>query len=207
MSIRLRLALQFGAILAVTLLLFALVIYFATQQSRRELFTQTLFKRTLVVGHAYADGLRDNGDAGRQASYRRYLRQLYRTLPDEQGRVYDAQNQLVFREGQGAASPCRWPGWPKCAARGRAVLEPETNYHETVGLLYHDARLGPLVVVASSVDEDSRQQLRAAAAAAGAGAAGGRGRAGHGQLVFCRAGPAARCAAWCARSTALRPPT
>ena len=43
---------------------------------------------------------------------------------------------------------------------GRAVLEPETNYHETVGLLYHDALLGPLVVVASSVDEDSRQQLR-----------------------------------------------
>jgi signal transduction histidine kinase len=40
------------------------------------------------------------------------------------------------------------------------VLESETNYHETVGLLYHDARLGPLVVVASSVDEDSRQQLR-----------------------------------------------
>ena len=39
MSIRLRLALQFGSILAVTLLLFALVIYFATQQSRRVLFT------------------------------------------------------------------------------------------------------------------------------------------------------------------------
>jgi len=40
------------------------------------------------------------------------------------------------------------------------VLEPETNYHETVGLLYRDALLGPLVVVASSVDEDSRQQLQ-----------------------------------------------
>ena len=160
MTIRLRLALQFGAILAVTLLLFALVIYFATQQSRRALFTQTLFKRTLVVGHAYADGQRDTADASRRASYRRYLRQLYRTLPDEQGRVYDARNQLVFREGQGAPRPVPTAWLAEVRRSGRAVLEPETNYHETVGLLYHDARLGPLVVVASSADEDSRQQLR-----------------------------------------------
>jgi signal transduction histidine kinase len=158
-SIRLRLALQFGSILAVTLLLFALVIYFATQQSRRNEFTQSLFKRTLVVGHAYVAGQDDRADAGSEASYRRYLRQLYRTLPAEQGRVYDAKNQLVFREGQGVARPAP-PAWLAEVRRtGRAVLEPETNYHETVGLLYRDARLGPLVVVASSVDEDSRQQL------------------------------------------------
>ena len=159
MSIRLRLALQFGSILAVTLLLFALVIYFATQQSRRNEFTQSLFKRTLVVGHAYAAGQEGRDNAGEEASYRRYLRQLYRTLPAEQGRVYDARNQLVFREGQGAARPAP-PAWLAEVRRtGQAVLEPETNYHETVGLLYRDARLGPLVVVASSVDEDSRQQL------------------------------------------------
>jgi signal transduction histidine kinase len=159
MSIRLRLALQFGSILAVTLLLFALVIYFATQQSRRELFTQSLFKRTLVVGHAYVAGQNERENAGEEASYRQYLRQLYRTLPAEQGRVYDAKNQLVFREGQGATKPAP-PAWLAEVRRtGRAVLEPETNYHETVGLLYHDALLGPLVVVASSIDEDSRQQL------------------------------------------------
>jgi signal transduction histidine kinase len=159
MSIRLRLALQFGSILAVTLLLFALVIYFATQQSRRNLFTQNLFRRTLVVGHAYVAGQNDRASAGEEASYRSYLRQLYRTLPAEQGRVYDAKNQLVFREGQGAAKPAP-PAWLAEVRRtGRAVLEPETNFHETVGLLYHDALLGPLVVVASSVDEDSRQQL------------------------------------------------
>ena len=159
MSIRLRLALQFGSILAVTLLLFALVIYIATYQSRRILFTQSLFKRTLVVGHAYAAGQEDHGDAGQQAAYRRYLRQLYRTLPDEQGRVYDAADRLVFREGQGAARavPASWLA--EVRRTGRAVLESETNFHETVGLLYHDARLGQLVVVASSVDEDSRQQL------------------------------------------------
>ena len=160
MSIRLRLALQFGSILAVTLLLFAVVIYFATQQTRRRDFTQSLFRRTLVVGHAYAAGQREHADAGSEASYRNYLRQLYRTLPGEQGRVYDASDQLVFREGQGPVRPVP-PAWLSEVRRtGQAVLEPETNYHETVGLLYHDARLGPLVVVASSVDEDSRQQLR-----------------------------------------------
>ena len=159
MSIRLRLALQFGSILAVTLLLFALIIYFATQQSRRNIFTQSLFKRTLVVGHAYVASQEDRDDASQKAVYRRYLRQLYHTLPDEEGRVYDAANQLVFREGRvaGKSVPTAWLA--EVRRTGRAVLEPETNYHETVGLLYHDARLGPLVVVASSVDEDSRQQL------------------------------------------------
>ena len=159
MSIRLRLALQFGTVLAVTLLVFALVIYFATQESRRQDFTQSLFRRTLVVGHAYAAGQNEHADAGSEASYRNYLRQLYRTLPAELGRVYNAHNELVFREGQGPARPAP-PAWLAEVRRtGRAVLEPETDYHETVGLLYHDARLGPLVVVASSVDADSRQQL------------------------------------------------
>ena len=158
MSIRLRLALQFGSVLAATLLLFVLVIYFATQQSRRALFTQNLFRRTLVVGHAYTDGQFHAG-AGQQASYRRYLRQLYRTLPAEEGQVYDAADRLVFREGQGGDRPVPAAWLAEVRRAGRAVLEPETNYHETVGLLYHDARLGPLVVVASSVDEDSRQQL------------------------------------------------
>ena len=45
----------------------------------------------------------DRDDIGEEAAYRRYLRQLYRTLPAEQGRVYNAKNQLVFREGQGTA--------------------------------------------------------------------------------------------------------
>ena len=160
MSIRLRLALQFGTVLGVTLLLFALVIYFATQETRRRDFTQSLFRRTLVVGHAYAAGQNEHGDAGSEAAYRNYLRQLYRTLPAELGRVYDARNQLVFREGQGSARAAP-PAWLAEVRRaGQAVLEPETNFHETVGLLYHDAQLGPLVVVASSVDEDSRRQLR-----------------------------------------------
>ena len=160
MSIRFRLAHQFGSILAVTLLLFSLAIYFATQQSRRLLFTQTLFQRTLVVGHAYAAGQQEHADVGQQAAYRSYLRQLYRTLPAEEGRVYDAASRLVFREGQGTARPVPAAWLAEVRRAGRAVLEPETDFHETVGLLYRDARLGPWVVVASSVDEDSRQQLR-----------------------------------------------
>ena len=159
MSIRLRLALQFGFILAAMLLLFAALIYVATLQSRRELFTETLFRRALVVGHAYADGQNHRPDAGHQASYRRYLRQLYRTLPDEEGRVYDAAGQLVFREGQRTGQPVPVAWLAQVRSSGQAVLKPEINYYETVGLLYRDARLGPLVVVTSSVDEDSRQQL------------------------------------------------
>ncbi|MBD2767746.1 HAMP domain-containing histidine kinase [Hymenobacter sp. BT664] len=160
MSIRLRLALQFGSILAVTLLLFALVIYIATEQARQVVFTQSLFQRALVVGHAYADAQNSSANAGNRALYRRYLDQLSRTLPAEQGRVYDAANRLVFQEGQyvGKGVPAAW--LTRVRRHGRAVLEPETNYRATVGLLYHDARLGPLVVVACSVDEDSRQQLR-----------------------------------------------
>jgi len=159
MSIRLRLAAQFGAILVMTLVLFALAIYFVTQRARREEFTQSLFKRALVVGHAYADG-QAGPDPGHQASYRQYLRQLYRTLPAEEGRVYDAAGRLVFREGLRPPARPVPTGWlAEVRRRGRAILEPEAHYHETVGLLYRDARLGPLVVVAASVDEDGRRQL------------------------------------------------
>jgi signal transduction histidine kinase len=161
MSIRLRLAAQFGAMLVITLVLFALAIYVITRQARREEFTQSLFRRALVVGHAYADGQARN-DPSHQASYRQYLRQLYRTLPAEEGRVYDAAGRLVFREGQRPpATPLPATWLAEVRRHGRAMLEPEAHFHETVGLLYQDARLGPLVVVASSVDEDGRRQLDA----------------------------------------------
>ena len=159
MSIRLRLALQFGALLVFTLLLFSALIYFFTRQARREAFTQSLFGRAEVVGHVYADG-QARPDSARQSSYRRYLRQLYRTLPAEQGRVYDMAGHLVFQEGQGVAArpvPAAWLA--EVRRRGRAVLVPEHDFHETVGLLYRTPARGDFVVVASSVDEDSRQQL------------------------------------------------
>jgi signal transduction histidine kinase len=157
MTIRTRLALQFAAILAVTLLVFSVVIYFFTYQSRRDFFSESLFARARIVAHVYLDGT-NRGDEDSQASYRRYLRQFYRTLPEEEVRVFDAQNHVVFQEGR--------PGQPSdlltflelVREDGReVVLEPD--YRQTVGLLYRDARRGDFVVVASSVDADSRQKL------------------------------------------------
>jgi signal transduction histidine kinase len=159
MSIRLRLALQFAAILALTLLLFSLVIYFSTYQARRDSFTQSLFARARVVAHVYVDGL-NRASAESQASYRSYLRQFYRTLPEEEARVYDAQDRLVFREGpQGKAT--RVPGkWLASVRRnGQNVLERGSNFHQTVGMLYRDPTRGDFVIVASSVDADSREKL------------------------------------------------
>jgi len=158
-SIRLRLALQFAAILALTLLLFSLVIYFSTYRARRESFTQSLFARARVVAHVYVDGL-NRDRAGNRASYRSYLRQFYRTLPEEEARVYDAHNRLVFREGpdgKSAPVPLAWLG--DVRRTGQDVLERGSNFHQTVGMLYRDPARGNFVVVASSVDTDSQEKL------------------------------------------------
>ncbi|SDX34230.1 HAMP domain-containing sensor histidine kinase [Hymenobacter psychrophilus] len=156
MTIRARLTVQFAAILVVTLLLFAAVIYFFTYQSRHEAFTESLFSRARVVAHVYLDGTR-RGDESSRASYRRYLRQFYRTLPAEEVHVFDARDRVVFREGR----------------EGRAVSEAllqqvrqtgrevrfEGRFRQTVGLLYQEPGRGDFVVVASSVDDDSREKL------------------------------------------------
>ncbi|WP_045689157.1 histidine kinase dimerization/phospho-acceptor domain-containing protein [Hymenobacter sp. AT01-02] len=157
MSIRIRLALQFAAILGFTLLLFSLVIYFFTYHSRREYFTESLFARARIVAHVYLDGT-DRGDEASQASYRRYLRQFYRTLPEEEVRVFDAQNRVVFREGRVGQKSDLQSFLQDVRKDGREVVL-ESDYRQTVGLLYRDAHRGDFVVVASSVDADSRQKL------------------------------------------------
>ncbi|TGE14032.1 sensor histidine kinase [Hymenobacter elongatus] len=140
------------------MLLFSLAIYFFTYQSRRNYFTDNLFARARIVAHVYLDGTNRGDDASR-ASYRRYLRQFYRTLPAEEVRVYDASNRVVFREGQQTRQPV--PGSLLAAVReaGRTV-ELRPNHGQTVGLLYRDARRGDFVVVASSVDADSQVEQR-----------------------------------------------
>ncbi|WBO85382.1 HAMP domain-containing sensor histidine kinase [Hymenobacter yonginensis] len=158
MTIRLRLALQFAAILAFTLLLFSLVIYFFTAQARQESFTENLFARARIVAHVYLDGT-GRADEASRASYRRYLRQFYRTLPEEEVRVYDVRNKVVFREGQLSDVPVPVSLLSAVRQEGREV-QLLSNYHQTVGLLYRDARRGDFVVVASSVDTDSRDKLR-----------------------------------------------
>lgn len=158
MTIRTRLALQFAAILAITLLLFSLVIYYFTYQSRRDFFTANLLARTQVVAHVYLDGT-NRTDGASQASYRRYLRQFYRTLPEEEARVYNAANEVVFREGQGRREPVPTDMLTAVRAKGQHIVYGE-DLHQTIGVLYHDAQRGDFVVVASSFDADSRQQLR-----------------------------------------------
>lgn len=157
MTIRTRLALQFAAILAVTLLLFSVVIYFFTFQARQEYFTESLFARARVVAHVYLDGA-NRGDEASQATYRRYLRQFYRTLPEEEVRVYDASNRVVFKEGQPTKVVVPAALLTEVRQTQRQV-RIGTQYHQTVGLLYRDKRRGDFVVVASSVDADTRDKL------------------------------------------------
>ncbi|UOQ50816.1 sensor histidine kinase [Hymenobacter cellulosivorans] len=158
MTIRTRLALQFAAILAVTLLLFSLVIYFFTYQSRRNYFTDNLFARARVVAHVYLDGA-NRGDEASRATYRRYLRQFYRTLPAEEVQVYDAQNRVVFREGQQTVQPVPKSLLTSVRQTG-SVVEQRPGNAQTVGLLYRDPHRGDFVVVASSVDTDSQVEQR-----------------------------------------------
>ena len=157
MSIRTRLTLQFAAILVVTLLLFSAVIYFFTYQSRREAFTESLFARARIVAHVYLDGTRREDEESR-ASYRRYLRQFYRTLPREEVRVFDAQDQVVFKEGRAGPEAIPGPLLRSVRRDGREV-QLEDEFRQTVGLLYRDAARGDFVVVASSVDSDSYEKL------------------------------------------------
>ncbi|NVO30337.1 sensor histidine kinase [Hymenobacter lapidiphilus] len=159
MTIRTRLTVQFAAILVVTLLLFAAVIYFFTYQSRHEAFTESLFSRARVVAHVYLDGTR-RGDERSRASYRRYLRQFYRTLPAEEVYVFDASNRVVFREGReglkGRSVPVALLQQVRRSGREERF---EGRFHQTVGLLYREPGRGNFVVVASSVDADSEEKL------------------------------------------------
>ncbi|MBC6607480.1 HAMP domain-containing histidine kinase [Hymenobacter sp. BT188] len=157
MTIRTRLALQFAAILAVTLLVFSLVIYYFTYQSRQEFFTANLLARTRVVAHVYLDGTNRTNAASR-ASYRRYLRQFYRTLPEEEARVYDSNNKVVFQEGQVRQEPVPLE-LLRAVRQNRTPVVVEKEFRQTIGVLYHDAERGDFVVVASSLDADSQQKL------------------------------------------------
>ncbi|TYZ10935.1 HAMP domain-containing histidine kinase [Hymenobacter lutimineralis] len=159
MTIRMRLALQFGIILAVTLMLFSAVVYYFSYRTGRAAFTNSLFARALVVGHVYADGANRTDEASR-VSYRRYLRQFYRTLPEEEVRVYDENFRLVFREGaspRGVVPPARLRSVQQS---GQEVwLEP--NYYQMVGRRYHDRqRQRTFIIIASSVDTDHAEQLQ-----------------------------------------------
>ncbi|GAB3296261.1 HAMP domain-containing sensor histidine kinase [Hymenobacter tenuis] len=157
MTIRTRLTLQFAVILAVTLILFSVVIYFFTYHSRRDFFTESLFARARIVAHVYLDGT-NRGDEASRTSYRQYLRQFYRTLPEEEVRVFNSQDVVVFEEGREGKKQAPTELLQGVRKSGRQVVL-ENDYRQTVGLLYRDIHRGDFVVIASSVDADSRQKM------------------------------------------------
>ena len=181
MSIRLRLALQFAAIVAVTLLLFSGLIYVFTYYSRGQFFADTLRSRAQVVAHVYFDGQQPQADEQHRAAYTRYLRQLYRTLPDEEVRIYAPDGQVLFREGQVTqrAAP---PGWLQSIAG--PLLRRDVGQRYTVGLHYTVPGRGRFLVVAWSVDTDSQRQLRTLRGILGLGLFVALGLTGIGGWVF-----------------------
>ncbi|WP_165903779.1 HAMP domain-containing sensor histidine kinase [Hymenobacter gummosus] len=157
MSIRLRLALQFAAIVAVTLLLFSALIYVFTYYSRGEFFADSLRNRARVVAHVYFDGQHPLTDQQHREAYSRYLRQLYRSLPDEEVRIYAPDGRVLFREGQ-TTQRALPPGWLNTIAAPLKVREADQRY--TIGIHYSVPGQGRFLVVAWSVDVDTQRQLR-----------------------------------------------
>ncbi|UYZ60791.1 sensor histidine kinase [Hymenobacter latericus] len=156
MSIRLRLALQFAAIVACTLLLFSALIYLFTSLSRSQSFEESLRNRALVVAHVYFDGSQPKNDARSRAHYSRYLRQFYRTLPDEEVRIYDLGGRLMFREGEttSRALPDGWLG-----QTGKPMVQKLPDWRYTVGMYFVVPGRGRFLIVAWSKDADSEQKL------------------------------------------------
>ncbi|GAB2955600.1 HAMP domain-containing sensor histidine kinase [Hymenobacter coalescens] len=157
MSIRLRLALQFAAIVAITLVLFSALIYVFTYYSRGQFFTNSLRNRAQVVAHVYFDAQHPRNDERQSAAYSRYLRQLYRTLPDEEVRIYSPSGRVLFREGQTTRRrvPAEWLG-----TTSGLLLQRSPDLRYTVGIHYDVPGRGRFLVVAWSVDSDSQRQLR-----------------------------------------------
>ena len=73
--------------------------------------------------------------------------------------MYDGRDQVVFREGRTTDRPVPAPLLAQARQAGAATRH-DAAYHQTVALLYRDARRGTFVVVASSLDLESRAELR-----------------------------------------------
>src|SRR5688572_30202120 len=96
MKIRTRLTLQFTSIFALILILFCLTVYFYTAITRSISFYDSLANRANIVAHVFLDA-----DKVSESTYRRTLQKYYQTLPYEIVQVYNLQNKIVFREGEG----------------------------------------------------------------------------------------------------------
>ncbi|QNF34054.1 HAMP domain-containing protein [Adhaeribacter swui] len=152
MTIRTKLTLQFAGIFSFILILFSLFIYVFVALYQENDFRQNLKNRANIVAHVYLDANRVS-----QETYRRILRQYNQTLPHEIVYVFDQHGRLVFQEGEDTL-----PVNTELLAelrQGKEVVQLVNGRH-LVGIQYRDNKNQELyLVIASSIDVNSRQQL------------------------------------------------
>ncbi|WP_192820471.1 HAMP domain-containing sensor histidine kinase [Rufibacter sp. LB8] len=96
MKIKTRLTLQFAAIFTGILLVFCLAVYYFSSEFRQNDFYARITNRAIITAN-YVLGA-DTASAATKAAQ---LRQYYQVLPKEVVHVYDANQKLLFAEGEG----------------------------------------------------------------------------------------------------------
>ncbi|RDC63926.1 HAMP domain-containing sensor histidine kinase [Adhaeribacter pallidiroseus] len=152
MTIRTKLTLQFAGIFSFILVLFSIFIYVFVALYQEKDFRQNLKNRANIVAHVYLDANRVSQD-----TYRRILRQYNQTLPHEIVHVFDATGKLVFKEGEKDLTVEKT--LLTNLQQGREVMQLKHG-RQLVGIQYRDNKNQKLyLVIASSIDVNSRQQL------------------------------------------------
>ncbi|PSR52571.1 two-component sensor histidine kinase [Adhaeribacter arboris] len=153
MTIRSKLTLQFAVIFSFILILFSVFIYVFVSLYQERDFQQNLKNRANIVAHVYLDANQVS-----QETYRKILRQYNQSLPYEIVNVYDNTGKLVFQEGEG-----RLPVSKEILSALQQNIEVMqlVQGRQLVGVPYFDAKnKKKYLVIASSIDANSRQQLR-----------------------------------------------
>ncbi|MDQ3291840.1 MAG: ATP-binding protein [Bacteroidota bacterium] len=153
MTIRTKLTLQFAVIFSFILILFSVFIYVFVSLYQERDFQQTLQNRANIVAHVFLDANQVS-----QETYRKILRQYNQSLPYEIVNVYNAAGELVFQEGEGTLPVDQ--SIITALQQGQEVVEVVQD-RQLVGVPYFDNKnKKQYLVVASSIDINSRQQLR-----------------------------------------------
>lgn len=153
MTIRTKLTLQFTGIFSFILVLFSIFIYVFVALYQESDFQQNLKNRANIVAHVYLDANRVS-----QETYRKILRQYNQTLPYEIVNVFNEAGELVFQEGEGSL-PINQLLISELQ-QGREIMQ-QIRGRQLVGVQYFDVKnQKQYLVIASSIDVNSRQQLR-----------------------------------------------
>lgn len=150
MQIRTRLTLQFAGIFAVILLAFCLAVYYFTSLYRKNDFYERILNRAQVTAKMYLEA-----DEVSTQEKQHNLRKYYQVLPYEIVQIYDPQNRMVFREGEGSL---KVKPYFLTKVRQHRHFEYEEENRQVVGILYEDNQ-GDYVIVASSIDAYSLRKL------------------------------------------------